>query len=355
MKKTLLSFSSPLSGLSLMLASCGGGVENDTTESTASTEESAHPSTDSEETTAESESNPLNGKKFLFLGDSFIYYGQTVLEKTQTTLSQSARENDKGYFYQICKANGAEVSVTNWTFGGHTLGNLCAEKCAANRGCDGVNHLGLLTDYSYDYVVISGERASSTTTKYFLDCIDTIVSTFQKGNPNTKFVYLVSSGAHNISVNPTLPHNILNNLKTLEARGFTVVDWGKLVADIVNGAVTVPGGSQQYVKNSFTVCRSASDGYHPNQLAGYITSQMLYCALTDTSAVGQDYSFCTNSKVNSAFSTTSYLTKYYTYNNAKTNYPAIFSSADDMKGIQQLIDRYLSEKAYRSYNYSPLQ
>jgi hypothetical protein len=85
MKKTLLSFSSPLSGLSLMLASCGGGVENDTTESTSSTsesakapansEESTHPSTDSEETTAESESNPLNGKKFLFLGDSFIYYG----------------------------------------------------------------------------------------------------------------------------------------------------------------------------------------------------------------------------------------------------------------------------------------
>ena len=38
-----------------------------------------------------------------------------------------------------------------------------------------------------------------------------------------------------------------------------------------------------------------------NMLTGYITTLMVYCAVTGESAVGQDYSFCNDRALNSAF------------------------------------------------------
>lgn len=321
----------------------------------AGTEEGSLPSTQAttESTTEETptqkdpEGTTLDGKKIIFIGDSFVYYGQTVLEKSQSYLTQASRENDKGYFYQLCKANGENVSVTNFTFGGHGLTSFCSGKCNTEKVCKGEDHFSYLTDRNYDYVIVSGERASSTTTESFLGNIRFIMEMFQAANPNVKFVYLVSSGAHNVSVSPTFPVNILNNLKTIEEWGFTVVDWGKLVSDVIKGDTVVPGALQSYNKNSFAVCKSAADGYHPNQLAGYITTLMTYCAITGKSAVGQTYDFA-----ETAWRTfDEFKSKYYTYNGATTNYPEIFKSEQDMRGIQELIDRYLEEKSYRNYQY----
>lgn len=305
------------------------------------------PTTGKEPTPNDPEGISLDGKKIIFIGDSFVYYGQTVLEKSQSYLKQSDRVNDKGYFYQLCKANGENVSVTNFTFGGHGLSSFCSGKCNTDKVCKGEDHFSYLTDRNYDYVIVSGERASATTEESFLGNIRFIMDMFQKENPNVKFVYLCSSGAHNVSVSPTFPVNILNNLKTIEEWGFTIVDWGKLVSDVIKGETTVPGALQSYNKNSFAVCKSASDGYHPNQLAGYITTLMTYCAITGKSAVGQTYDFAeTTWRTFSAFKS-----KYYTYNGATTNYPEIFKSESDMKGLQMLIDRYLEEKAYRDYQF----
>ena len=47
-----------------------------------------------------------------------------------------------------------------------------------------------------------------------------------------------------------------------------------------------------------------------------------------------------------------YISTYYTYNGATTNYPDVFASELDMAGIQALIDEYLAERAYLEYNYS---
>ncbi len=311
------------------------------------------------DTYADGVAHELEGKRIIFIGDSFVYYGQTVLEKSQSVLEQSARENDHGYFYQLCRANGIEVSVTNWTLGGHGLANHCAESCAADRGCDGENHLSYLLDRYYDYVVISGGRASSTTAESHFACIEQLMDVFRSVNPNAKFLYLVSSGAHNVSVNPTLPVNILNNLDVLEDKyGFTIVDWGAIVADIISGAVSVPGATESYNKNSFAVHWSATDGYHPNQLAGYITTLMTYCAITGESAVGQTYDFWNDTSLKPVglkdyfFDADAFVAKYYT--KGETNYPAIFASPADMLGLQQLVDRYLAEKSYRDYNFEPL-
>ena len=41
------------------------------------------------------------------IGNSFTYYGKCVLQKGRTVLEQEPRDNDKGYFYRLCKSDGA--------------------------------------------------------------------------------------------------------------------------------------------------------------------------------------------------------------------------------------------------------
>ena len=289
----------------------------------------------------EEKENILDGKKVIFIGNSHTYYGKTVLEKKQSVLTQEPRNNDKGYFYQLCKTNGAEVSVTNWTFGGHEFNSLF-ETCAANRGCDGEDHKAYLVDRNYDYVIMQQGSASANMPD-FIEKIETVMNLFKEANPDTKFVFLVQHLAHIDNF------KWRSQIKELEKKGVIIVDWGAVIVDIMNGKVKVPGATQTYNKNSFIVCKSAADGYHPNMLTGYITTLMTYCAITGESAVGQDYSFCNNSAINAEFSFSKFISKYYTYNNPTTNFNEVFASEKDMKGIQTLVDQYLEEKAYRNY------
>ena len=284
----------------------------------------------------------LNGKKIIFIGNSHTYYGKTVLEKKQTVRSQAARSNDHGYFYQICKNNGAEVSVTNWTYGNHGFTDLF-DVCAANRGCNGVKHLDYLTDRTFDYVVLQYGTSAKEAAVFLEEC-EMAMKPFQDANPDVKFVFLVSRRAHE----KNMPW--LTALEDLEEKGVTVVDWGGLVDDLITGSVAVPGGSCTYNQNSFIVCKSASDGYHPNMLSGYITSLMTYCAITGESAVGQDYSFCGDPSVNSAFGFAGFIATYYIYQDATTNFDDIFASSADMQGLQTLIDTYLRDKPYSDYS-----
>ncbi len=274
----------------------------------------------------------LNGKKIIFIGDSFIYWGQVVLD------GSSSRYNDKGYFYQLCKSNGADVSVTNWTYGGKGIPYIYE------------NYMDNLSDRNYDYVVLSGGRNSESKAEDYFMTIEAYQNLFKNANPNVKFFYLVSSGAHNISVKESFPAEILNNLKEFEKMGVTILDWGKLVADIIHQNTTVPNAANEYNKNSFIVHRTSADGYHPNQLTGYITALMTYCAITGESAKDQTYDFWNDKSINSRFDPSEYISTYYTA--GSTNYPEIFESASDMKGLQQLVDRYLAEKAYLNYNFS---
>ena len=298
----------------------------------------------------------LDGKKIIFIGDSFVYFGQTVLEVTQKFLDEEYRVNDEGYFYQICKANGMDVSVTNWTLGGHGIGGHLAEVCQLDRPCKGENHLSYLKDRNYDYVVLSGGRRSDMTEEEFLGDVQALMNIFKAENPNTKFVYLVSSGAHNVSVKETFPVNVLNNLTTIEEWGFTIVDWGKLVRDIIDGQAVVDGDLDRsyYNKFAFTISKTSDDGFHPSQLSGYITSLMTYCALTGESAVGQPYDFVfnTNASLHASYrSPAEFLKKYYGHSGGLSTYPEIFESEKDMRAIQKLIDEYLERKDYKSYDF----
>ena len=62
-----------------------------------------------------------DGARILVVGNSYVHYGRFVIGQGKTVLTQMSRENDTGYFYQLCKQKGVEVNVTNWTFGGHGI------------------------------------------------------------------------------------------------------------------------------------------------------------------------------------------------------------------------------------------
>ena len=95
-----------------------------------------------------SRASELDGKKIIFVGCSYTYYGGVVIQDAYSVHSQEARANDQGYFYQLCKANGAEVSVMDWCYGGHDLSDLFDGHCDANENEKekGHDHLADLVD-----------------------------------------------------------------------------------------------------------------------------------------------------------------------------------------------------------------
>ena len=283
----------------------------------------------------------LNGKKFLIIGNSHTYYGRTVTPKKITDLTQESRSNDHGYLYEMCRRHGADVSVTNWTFGSHSLRDYVGDPCAAGRPCEGENHLGYLTDRNFDYVVV---QANGNDTGEIIEVnAKKLLDIFRAANPNVQMFYLVHHRFYMIDNKSAIAAT-----KNVEKMGYTVVDWGNLVHDVYNGFVKVEGAALEHNKNSYVISKSPKDGFHPSLLSGYITCQMLYCALTGESAVGQDYSFCGDASIHEQYDFDAFIGKYYTYENATTNFKEIFASQADMLGLQKLMDKYLSEKPYRN-------
>ena len=282
--------------------------------------------------------NALEGKKVLFIGNSYTYYGRCVIEKKQSVQKQEYRENDKGYFYQLCKANGVNVSVTNWTWGGHNLEHLFGGNCTADRGCDGLDHTKSLKDHYFDYVVI---QEGSGPSGHFHSIIDKVVNLFKEANPNVQFV-LIAHHSNYTSTNANY-QEVRASLKDMSARGMIIADWGRMTTDIYEGRVQVPGATQTFHKDSFVV-HWPGDNYHPNMLTGYITALWVYSVITGERAEGQPYAFCTDKSISSKFDIDAFVKKYYT--EGETNIKEIFSSEADMKGLQQLIDTYIARKPY---------
>lgn len=299
----------------------------------------------------------LDGKKFIFIGNSYTYYGQTVIRDT-TSLKQADRKNNKGYFYQLCKANGEEVEVTNWTFDGHNIEYLFSGSCGAtNKSCAGVDHASYLTDRYFDYVVLQPGKNDILDNNSLTE-VERVMNLFKAENPDVKFVLMVPYHCYGeIGSSLQLTTNYLNRLKTHDSQGAIVSDWGGLIMNILNGKVQVPNTTIKYTKNTFVIAKSATDGYHPNLLSGYITTLMTYCAITGESAQGKTYEFCNNSSLSPIansylFDFTNFISTYYKPAYGTTNFDKVFASQSDMQGIQGLIDEHLTAKAYMNYNYA---
>ena len=305
--------------------------------------------------------NALNKKKIIFIGNSYTYYGQTVHNGSSKTLTQDKRTGDKAFFYQLCKSNGADVTVTNWTFDGHNIRWLFNGDCGAtNKTCVGEDHKSYLTDKYFDYVVLQPGKNDIFDGYESDDAanVENVLKFFRDANPNVKFVLSVPYHCYgNIGSDKILTKTYLNNLKKYEKDGMIISDWGGVVEDILNKKVQVPNSTLSYTKNTFVISKSASDGYHPNMLSGYITTLMTYCAITGERARGKTYAFCNDSSLNTTtvnyyFNFANYIDKFYTYpSGVTTNFDQVFASENDMLGIQKIIDAYLKLKGYMNYNY----
>lgn len=256
----------------------------------------------------------LQGKKVMFIGNSMIYYGNCVITGDQNV-------PDKGYFYQLCKANGENCMVTDCTFGSHGLREFIG-KCDSDH--HGVDHLSSYNLSQYDYVIMC-----QVTEKDGLTAIcKQIMKRFT--NPKTKFIYLCCTYTYQQN-----HQSVIRQLPDMQAAGITVVNFGELCYNVWKGNTKVPGSSLDYNKESFII--NAKDANHPNMLTGYIEALMCYCAITGKSAVGQPYKFCTDTSISSSFNMKSFISSHYT--NKPTNMDKIFASEADMLGLQQLIDQ----------------
>lgn len=323
-----------------LLASCAGDVPEDTradtepqTEVTSAAEngtkeDTSVVTTTPDETTAQAvqEKSPLDGKKVVFIGNSMIYYGGTVTKG-------GYRVKDTGLFYNVCKANGANVTVIDCTYGNHSLSDFTTAGCHTS-GCDvgvGGDLLKGLDLSSFDIVFMS--EAGNNNANIVRD-VKNIMSRFT--NPDTLFVYMCHTYSY------TKSHtNVTGNLSALQKLGIVIVDWGHVCFDVYQRTVKVEGSKLSYSKNTF-VNSTSSDPHHPNPLAGYITSLMCYCAVTGESAVGKSYDMM--SKVNFGAGSTSfadYKAKYYT--SGTSNFDEVFKSETDMLGLQKIMDQYLNK------------
>lgn len=300
----------------------------------------------------------LDGKKILFVGCSYTFNGGTVLMDAQRNnsmyITTEDRDYDQGFFYQLCKANGAEVNVTDWTFGGHDLSDIFGGSCMANTNHLKYNHLKDLTDRVYDYVVLQATRVPGwDKPEDYYENYKEIAAIFKEANPNVKIFYDVTHGNH-LNYKRALSAAV----EMIEKEGAVIIDWGSLVWDLIKGNVSVPGGTFTYNKSSFIVSKTANDGYHQNVLAGYLYALMTYCAITGETAVGQEYSFCvSDTPVDDHFLPENYLKEYYRYDNpntadvdeSKTNYVDVMKSETEMRGLQQLADEYLTKRAWLNH------
>lgn len=273
------------------------------------------------------EGTSLDGKKVAFVGNSFLYYGACVELGNQ-------RSADKGVFWQICNANGENVTVYDFTYGGHRLydfteaGDKTGGSGSPGKGKDllaGVD----LADIDIVFISEAGENNSN-----FVTDVKNVMKRFTK--PGVQFVYVTHS--YTYLKNHT---NIINALPTLRKQGVLIADWGRLVYDLIRRTVKVENSAFTYTQTTFI--KNKGDTHHPNPLAGYITAGMCYSVVTGKSAVGQAYDFCRDRQFGGSTSGfDGYINKHY--NSAKdTNFVSIFESPTEMAGIQKLMDDYVEK------------
>lgn len=311
----------------------------------------------------------LQGKRVLFVGCSYTYYGGTVCPAGTSNSGannedflRENRDHDNGFFYQLCQSYGLDVNVTDWTFGGHTLKKILGnEICTHTMACKSKNpngHLETLGDCSFDYVILNEIDRQDDSAEEIANSVAEYANIFKEANPDVKIYYIVHDGVY-IS---DYGQEWLNSVEMIEDLGITILDWGTLVYDVATGAVKVPGATMDYRKNTFMVSRQ-NDSYHPNILSGYLYALMAYCAITGESAVGKPYDFCYDPAhpaypISPRYEIDSYIRNCYKIDNPSTemderdtNFDDVFSSPEDMKGLQKLVDTYLKDKTDAWKNY----
>jgi len=317
----------------LMLGCIGCGAGKETPEPTA--EPTQEVIQETERTASQAGMDALNGKSILFVGNSYTYFGRAVTSKNVDDSNQLLRTGDDGYFYHLCKAMGMEVTVTNWTFGGHDLTDSLGSSCT-HKHAPGTDHLSYLTDRYFDYVALQLYKED----EYAGDLnahLQPLMDIFREANPEVKFLLLVPHMAYDKGF------VWVEDLETMDRSDITVCNWGKMLDDIVKGRVEVPGATQPYARSTFVVSIDEEDGHHQNLLAGYLTCAMVYAAITGEPAEGLPYEFIGDTTVDPRFDLEKFKKDRYVFD-PTTNFVEVCRSEADMLGLQQLTDQYLASE-----------
>lgn len=298
----------------------------------------------------------LDNKKVLFIGCSYMYYGGLVERTGANRFEQDVRtEGETGFFKRLCAENGVKnVQVTDWTYGGHDLTDLFGGNCDADDyHCTGRDHLADLVDKDYDYVIILDIASHCESAEKFYNNAVTVGDMFKEANPDVKLYYMLYTQYYS---SKNEKYSVLRKVtEPLRNYGYTVIDWGAVCYDVMNGNTQVPGATQEYNKQSFVVSNDKSDGHHQNLLAGYLATIMTYATITGETTVGQPYKWIypLSSKY---LNIDRFIKDHYKYddpatpnNEAKTNMKEIFYSDADMLGLQTVCEQYLSKTRWLDF------
>ena len=84
-------------------------------------------------------------RKAIFIGNSFIYYGGCVYSGKTLKIDETnsidyvKRQDDRAYFFQICKQYGIEINVTDATHGGRILADFTPAGDGAEYSTAGID------------------------------------------------------------------------------------------------------------------------------------------------------------------------------------------------------------------------
>ena len=297
----------------------------------------------------------IDGKKILIAGCSYSYYGGFVERTGANRFEQDIRTTgETGLFKRLCTLNGANVTVTDWTYGGHDLTDLFDGSCAADdEHCTARDHLADLTDRNYDIVILQDIITTGyKTAEEYVENVRMAMAPFLEVNPDTEFYLLVHHRYYQQASYAPMTDSV-EMIK--EQLGVKIIDWGSLIYDVTEGIAKVEGSDIDYNYHSFVVSRTAADGYHQNLLSGYLTTIITYATLTGETTVGQPYKFIYD--LNSKYlNIDKYISSYYVYDNpstplneAATNMKDIFYSDVDMLGLQKLAEEYLTKERWLDF------
>lgn len=271
----------------------------------------------------------LDGKRVLFAGNANLYYGRVVINKK--TIDCESRTDVQGAFYQLCKSNGLDVTITNWCFANHKISDIFGGKpCTVSGTCKDETHENYLTDKNYDYVVLSPSEGEDIG-----ESIDYIMNFFKEANPDTKFILLGSAMQYGFNKEGKIYDEVISAYESLEKKGIIIADWGKVAADSVKYGVE---GISDYFDNYSYVVK---DGVNPNLLAGFTAQIMAYCAITGEKAQDQPHDFYFDTQLIPDIDIPGYV-EYYFYNGDKDTISGkIFDSQESMDAFKKFIDQHM--------------
>lgn len=258
-------------------------------------------------------------KRIAFVGNSFTFYGKCVNVNAFDGL-------DDGYFYQLAKSFGDNVTVTNFTWGGASFwhkGSGFAQRMLYERMKElhpayYNNPEGLPVEdfYRQDAVVLqqSGDRIKETYEDARL-----IMSLFA---PETVFGFYITTYDAFHDFEPSF-----EAAERIRDGGGVYIPLGHMVNDIIKGNAIVKDSEFEYNKNSFIVCKEG-DGFHPNTLTGYLTALTVYYAFTERDITDAAYDFACG------------LDKEKHYTLGETNHGEILCSDKELRSLKEQVMLY---------------